>query len=448
MENNFNNFDNGSLVRYIIGASRIKFEILDSLYGRTAPFSSNSSPFSFSSASTDTSPIPTFTPLPTASPLAPMSTTRTDADTKHAAQKQRNIDYAAKFRHAVMYIDAHSIFFRLYKYRNLASIYADSSEDLVRELVIGFYNVIGHYRRYMAMRMHLDNTIYVFFNTKSPKYNSMLYPEFSSKLIDRYSQKDPDFGFVNTALAQAWEFILELSPFFEGIYCIDNGGIDNVAAMGHFGFVPDTFYTIFSRSMYATQLLGWSREDNVVQLFNRRDDSYLITPKTCYKRGILNGTKTKAVPGLSPDMLPFVWMLAGCRDVSMPATMYGKRTTGIVSVLNAMYTEGDLIPGMSINSFLDALPKYLKKPPKSNAPVSLSLKIDRSYLIQRYRVLDARLSTAAVTPNQAAKLTAQIYDVYNESELEQLNEILAMGVSPELLEIANLNMNMGLPEYY
>lgn len=380
-----NTNNNNSLIRYIIGASRIKYEILDQLYAGIS---------------------------------------------------------MSQYKMGVMYIDAHSIFYRLYKEKNLANLYSSNQGELIRDLVVGFLNVLGHYRRYMATRMGLDNDIYVMFNREPARYNVKQYEEFNKKLYKRYNCDDPNFGFITKSVELAWQFILGLSPYFEGIYCIDNDGIDDFALMCKLGFSDDIFYTIYSKSMYGTQLI----KRNVVQLFNRRDNSRLITEGTCYKKGILFDLKAEASEKLTPDMLPLLWTFAGCGDVSMSGTKYVQRISTILKDANKMAEENILIPGTSIQSFLDTVGDYLGTG-SNGCSMRLTIKIDRNQLIKRYRALSPQLAAAAITPDQWARITAQLYDVYDENELENLNELLAAGhVDPELLEITNLNMSVA-PKY-
>ena len=196
-----------SLIRYLIGASRVKYEVLENLYAT----------------------IPTM-----------------------------------QYRMGVMYVDAHSIFYRLFREKDFSTVYADSMNELVRDLVVGFFNVIGHYRRFMATRLQLDNDIYVMFNPDLPKWHEH-YTDKNGWCHDkykRYDQKHPDYGFHAKAIRKAYSFIVGLSPYFEGIYCIDSTGIDEFALMAGMGFSDDTFYTIYSRNMYCTQFV----RKNVVQL--------------------------------------------------------------------------------------------------------------------------------------------------------------------------------------
>lgn len=364
-----------SLIRYLIGASRVKYEVLENLYAT----------------------IPTM-----------------------------------QYRMGVMYVDAHSIFYRLFREKDFSTVYADSMNELVRDLVVGFFNVIGHYRRFMATRLQLDNDIYVMFNPDLPKWHEH-YTDKNGWCHDkykRYDQKHPDYGFHAKAIRKAYSFIVGLSPYFEGIYCIDSTGIDEFALMAGMGFSDDTFYTIYSRNMYCTQFV----RKNVVQLVNRRDNSRVITAGNCYSDGVLFDKKTEASDKLTPDMLPLIWTLGGCSDVGVKPSAVVSGLSPAIRIANKMAETGDLVPGMSIQSFLDVAGQYVKS--------KVAFQSERKTLERRYKVLSAHMAGAAITADQVAKVKAMCYDVFGETELEQLNEMLALGeVDPELLEIQNLNMS-------
>lgn len=365
--------DMTSLIRYLIGASRIKYEVLEQLYAT----------------------IPTM-----------------------------------QYRMGVMYVDAHSIFYRLFREKDLAASYSDTKVELVRDLVVGFFNVLGHYRRFMATRLQMDNDIYVFFNPEITKYHKKYYDGYGADKYKRYDETHPDYGFHASAIRQAYAFIVSLAPYFEGIYCIDSIGVDEYALMARMDFADDIFYTIYSRNMYCTQFI----RKNVVQLYNRRDNSHIITESNCYSKGILYEKKTEASEKLTPDMLPLLWTLGGCKDVNVEPSKVVSGISPMVRIANKMVEAGDLTPGMSIQSFLEVAPKYVKS--------KFSVQTERAELERRYKVLSAKVAAAAITPDQVAKVRSMCYDIFDENELEQLNELLALGeVDPELLEIGNLNMS-------
>lgn len=368
--------DDGSLVRFLIGAQCVKYDVLDELF--------------------------------------------------------RDVDIT-KYRMAVMLVDGHSIVARLYHDRKIASVYAGSSAEIVRDMVVGFLNVLGHYRRYMSTRFHLDNDIYVMFNREKPVYNQTYCRSFNETRIDRYDVNDPTNGFTSRAINLAWEFILGLSPYFEGIYCLNNSGIDDYALMSRMGFPDDVMTLMMSTSDYGTQLL----RPNWFLLHPKRDRSYLITRKTCYKKGVLKGVKHDAPEGLTPEMLPLYWSIVGCDDVSVPSLKIVQSKT-LIDAMGRMVADGYLTPETTIAGFMENLPSYVSSS-------AVQLKASKSRIEDRYRALSARLSGLAITPDQIARISAQIYDIYNQNELEQLNEILVQGrLDPEILHLENLNMSAGV----
>ena len=367
-----------SMTKYLIGASRIKYEVLDQVFSGI-----------------------------------------------------KTSDYQG----IVFYVDAHCIFHRLFRDKNLVNLYASNQDGMVRDLVVGFLNVLGHYRRYASRRMHLDNQIYAVFNRELAEYNCAQYPEFGQRIAQRYDTSNPDYGFMAESVEKAWNFIVGLSPYFEGIYCIDNHGVDDFAALVRIGgnFDDDILHVIFSKSEYPLQLI----RDNVVQLYNKRDNSYLITPKNCYSKGVLDGKVTEASDKLTPGMLPLLWTFGGCSSVSVRKLKYIRGITAVITIANSMAKDGKLQDGISIQSFLQDVGRWFPKG-------ELRVKVDEKFLIRRYRALSIPLAAAAITSNQLAKIRSQIYDVYNQSELEQLNELLSHGrFDPDLLETTNLNMNRG-----
>ncbi|MCM1295033.1 MAG: hypothetical protein NC311_05780 [Muribaculaceae bacterium] len=282
----------------------------------------------------------------------------------------------------------------------------------------------------MATRLQMDNDIYVFFCPDQPKYHKKYCPDYGKDRYKRYDTKHPDFGFHAEAIREAYKFIVSLSPYFEGIYCIDDIGVDEFTLMARMDFADDIFYTIYSRNMFCTQFI----RKNVVQLYNRRDNSHIITEANCYEKGILYEKKTEASSKLTHDMLPLLWTLGGCKDVNVEPSSVVSGISPMVRIANRMVDAGDLTPGMSIQSFLDVAPKYVKS--------KVSVQADRAELERRYKVLSTRVAAAAVTSDQVAKVRSMCYDIFDETELEQLNELLALGeVDPELLEIGNLNLS-------
>jgi len=365
-----------------------------------------------------------------------IGTSRVKYDTLEKIYRDAGIN-SKQYRMGVMFVDAHSILYRMFQSRDYGEGDYDSTpEEHVRDIVVGFLNVIGHYRRFMATRLYLDNDIYVLFNPDHSKYHEELCPEYQEDKRQKYNVKSPQYGYHAKAIRQAYQFICGLSQFFEGIYCINCSGIDEYAILGRMDFKPDILYTIFSRSMYTTQFL----DTNVVQLFNRRDESRLITAGRCFQDGVLFEKKTRPSGYLKPSMVPILMTFAGCRDVGIGTTKCIRGVASMIKVMNKMADAGILVDGMSFQSFMDAVPPFLKS--------KKTFYESSAELARRYKIFDARIAGAALTSDQLARVTAQIYDTYNENELEELNELLVTtqqgSDDPNLLEIWNLHMSTAL----
>lgn len=377
-------FDSFTMVRYLIGASRIKFSILEELYKDVDP---------------------------------------------------------SRYKLMVMYIDAHSIFYRLYREKAIGIITTEDIPMLVRDIVIGFWNVIGHYRRFIATRLRLDNDIFVMFNRKKSAYHNELIDGYNEKVIDRYRADNKDYQVLNVVIEQAWEFICSLSPYMEGIYCLQNDGIDDFALMQRIGLDnPDYYYTIFSRNAYTFQFI----KPNVSVLYGKRDNSYLVTDKNWVTDGVLHDKKSDGVSQvlLTPNMLPLAWAFVGCPDVSVKHSKHVSMMPFILRKMTTLAEAEDLFPGISFDSFLEIIKDHLNTS-------RMAIKADKDNLSDRYKAFSGYLSAASISKDKMLKIVAQCNDVFNENELERLNALLAEGSNdPDVLDLTNLNMSEGIRNYY
>lgn len=332
-------------------------------------------------------------------------------------------------------VDVHTIFGKLYGEPRIMNIHEGNPETFVLDLVVGFFNVLGHYRRFMATRLERDNTIYAVFNRKPTRYHTERVSSFKEKLYARY--RDPRYTFINECVDRAWNFIVELSPYFEGIYCLDNDGIDDHAVMA--GLVgKDTFNVLIDRNMYASQLVS----RNTVMLYPKRDSSRLLTESTCFERGILWDTKAVSDPGLVPSMIPFVWMLSGCGDVSVKRTVYSPTVGYSMRVMNAMVRDGVLMEGMPVDYFVEAAKPYLKNK-------HITFFCERMSMRSRHSVLDLERCASVLTDAERLRIGSGIIDLYDETALEQMNQMLAdRSMDPNLFEIENLNLAEGFTYGY
>lgn len=365
---------NNSLLRYLIGRSRIKFVVLDDLFREL-----------------------------------------------YIPQKR-----------VVFHIDASAILYRVYRERDLSALLAMDKNVLIRDMVISLLNVAGHYRRYLMTRLQKTNDILIYCNWKKPSYQMDLFEDYRKDWYKKIHSEDPEYAFLNEVTREAMKFIKGLTPYFEGIYVIDGNGVDDYTAMYSMIHSPgcaEFYHIIFSQNMLATQMIG----PNVSQIYNKRDDSFVITNGTVYKKGILNGRKTAAGESLTAKMLPFVWCLGGCSDIGLKRSNFANGVTGAVKILNPLADQKIVTESMSIQSFVRVLSKVLDNGAELRASIGK--------METRYKVLDLSSSAAAITESQRVKMAENIIDLYDQSGLEEINNKLSLVEDSELLDITNLNMS-------
>lgn len=234
-------------------------------------------------------------------------------------------------------------------------------------------------------------------------------------------------------ILQSYQFIRGMVPYFEGIYCLDNQGIDDSTLIADliYGNENDTYNIIFSKNLFLSQLVA----NDCVQFVNARDKSYFITKNTVYKNGILKDKQTVANDKLTASMLPFLWCVAGCSDINLKKTDLISGVATMVRIMNQMVENKEIEDAMSFSYFSQAL---LKSEHFSKIKVKTLLK----ELENRYMITDLTITRKSITASQRAKLAADLYDLFDENGLEELNETLAQFDSEiELIELTSLNMN-------
>lgn len=341
----------------------------------------------------------------------------------------------------VMYIDMSSVLHRLYRKGDLDMIYSVSPEIVTKDLVLSILNTVGHYRRYIMTRLGLTNDIIMIYNRRVPDFQGLLFPKYRNKWYDVINPKNPEFGPLTQVVETAYGFIESIVPYFEGIYCMDAQGVDEFTVIKHLmdsKYYGECWYhLIFSRNTLPTQLVG----PNCSVLYNKRDDSYLITPANVYSNSVLRGRKTGASATLTPNLLPFIWCLGGCADIELKRSKYSSGTTDMVKKLNVLVDKGVIREDMSIQAFLKEFANHI---PENKA----ELKSLPEELINRYRIVDLNLSTKAITQSQEIDIWKTHVDLFDQNALEDINErLVEIDSDGELIDIANLNMSNAEGEY-
>ena len=109
--------------------------------------------------------------------------------------------------HVVYHIDAESILFRLYRKRTLGMLSHSEREYLVVDLVIGFMNVLAHYRLYTASRLQAKSTILIYWNYILPEYQKSYYKNYRKNYYEKYDFDHSDYSMINMVIFFAMKMI-------------------------------------------------------------------------------------------------------------------------------------------------------------------------------------------------------------------------------------------------
>lgn len=344
-------------------------------------------------------------------------------------------------KQVMFYIDAHSIFYRLYREDGLLSIENYSRDLLVKDLVISFLNVLGHYRRYLITRLHKNNTIIILFNHKLPNYQKTYDNEYCKLLYNRYSPKNEKYAIITSIIEEAYSYICGIIPYIENVYAIDSSvDCDNYSMMASFiqsNNTKDILHVIFSRSQITYQLLI---NKNIVQLENYRTNSRLLYTDNVFNKGIFDKKDYNIINNIPPQILPLIWSVGGCSDISIKHTKYINGQYRLIKIIDALATKDEINPNMSLTYFLNLIQKELN---------TKDILDDYDFINNRYKVLNLSLSAKAISSSIREQISAAFYNLYDENGLEAINDlILAVNNNSDLIGLTNLNMNIDTTNEY
>lgn len=288
------NFNTQTMVRYLLGRSRIKYDTLETLTGKIK--------------------------LPESDGV-------------------------------LLLVDADAILYRLYRNRDLSMIYSMPSELVIKDIVVAFLNTIGHYRRFIHTRLRQSNEILIFWSDMAPTYQTSLVPEYRSDYFTRCRTTNATYGPLHKLVRDAMKFAASVIPYFDHIYMIDTESIDVYTAMSSFLQAREYekyIRIIFSRNMICSQLV----DSRTVQLYNKRDDSRYITGENVFENGILYGLKTRPEQYPPIELLPHIMALGGCTDLGVKHSKYAPSCIEVIKKIAPLVMNGTITKDMSIQSFI------------------------------------------------------------------------------------------------
>lgn len=339
----------------------------------------------------------------------------------------------------ILHIDADAIIYRLFRKKDLSLIYSVSKDTAVKDVVVGMVNVIGHYRRYIITKLRRNCIIYLYYNTMTPPYQEAMYPGYRASWYRLFNQLHPEYGVVTEIMNKAIPFVASILQYTTGNYMIDNQGVDNPTAINYFirkiertarsdRRWSDALHIIFSRSVVPLQLLN----DNTIQLYPKRDKSYIITANTAYSKGIMEGKKSQASDLLRPPSIPYVIMLGGLKDLDMKHTPYARGLTRAAVLISRAirHDREQYLPDL----VLDRLTPLVNDPKRFVQ--------DREQMKYRYNAVALSKSMYAITKSIMIRMESSIVDLYDQNALEEINNLLSqIDADENLIEITSLNLS-------
>ena len=368
---------NGSLVKYLIGSTMVKYETMDEMF------------------------------------------------------KNVNI----KPDQVVFHLDAWHIFKRFFRNKS-ASFFTTVPEDvLVKEITIGFINIIGHYRKYIAAKLKKDNVFLIYFNPGRSIYHVQYDTNYKADIVALlYDKHHKDYAVVNAVLLKSLKMLMDLVTRIEGVYWLYNYGIDTPTAMCYTINTPayrDSFHILFSRE----EQLGELVDDNCIQFIQRRkkDNSFLVC-KSNFAENILYNSKNKGVmKHLSPKSLRFYFALNGCSDIGEKRIIVGT-SPGVLNTLDKLYKEEKINDLSSIQTVMTEVSNLSK-------PYAKKIEANYDHIITRYKLYDLWLAARSISKTAVGHMFHAHFDLYDQETLEKLNEyLIAIDERNDIISLENLNM--------
>lgn len=329
------------------------------------------------------------------------------------------------------FIDAHRLYYRLLVNKNSSVVYANGINVLVMDIVLSTLNTIGHYRRYLATRKQKSNRIFLIVNRRTPRFQSKLIYEYGKERFDRYSTEDPNFGPINLAINKAMEYLESIIPYFEDVFMINSNRIEECVSMSYIMSckeAKDDFNILYTNSEFAMQLLN----EKCVMLYPHQDKSKLYTHHNWTDYVSRQLKKPLNITDIDVSYAPIFMAIHGLENRGI-SSRYIHGPKNILNAIQSVADSGLCKNNLSMEMFLDAIQTIpSKKERKPNAS-------DAIVLNQLYKAFHIPTCIAALNSQEKTRILTGIYNLYDQVQLEQINEHLAQ--FDDIIDISNLNMN-------
>lgn len=326
------------------------------------------------------------------------------------------------------FIDMSCIFRKIYQNKNNVYELFHNTDEFVMDIVIAILNTVAHYRRYLYTRLGKSNRIFLVYNTQIPAFQKSLLIHYGEKVYPMYQTNHPDFGAMNHAIQKAIHFIQEIVPYIEDVFFIENQKVEELVTMSYImgcEEVKNDFHIILTRNPMVYQML----DDRCVSLYPKRDESKLITSNTwaTFETSKIQYTP----PAFRTNFVPIFLAIRGIKERNI-SPVYLRGITQIFKLFEKLESGHYLGERFSLQTFLDSISIIQKN--KERLPTDNDI-----ILMKRmYRAFHIPSGVAAMTTVQYNTILTSIYNIYDQTGLEQLNELLIQ--TNDILSLQDLNM--------
>lgn len=325
-------------------------------------------------------------------------------------------------------IDMSCVFRKIYQNKNNVYELFHDTDEFVMDIVVAILNTVAHYRRYLYTRLGKSNRIFLVYNTQIPAFQKSLIANYGEKQYTIYQENHPDFGAMNVAIRKAIHFIQDIVPYIEDVFFIENQKVEELVTMSYIMGCEETkndFNIILTRNPMVYQML----DKRCITLYPKRDESKRITSDTwtAFEASKLQYNP----PAFRTNFVPIFLAIRGIKERNV-SSVYLRGVSQIFKLFERLESGHYLGDRFSLQTFLDAIPMIQKN--KERLPTDNDIILMK----QMYRAFHIPTSVAAMTATQYNTILTSIYNIYDQTSLEQLNELLIQ--TDDILNLQDLNM--------
>lgn len=258
-------------------------------------------------------------------------------------------------------------------------------------LISEIINIAGHYRHYFWSRLSKYTNIYFYYSNTESNYCKEVLPDFRNDFYNKRFRMDNDNDVHNNIISQTFSMVSKFCELVSHVYCINTGSVEYTAfpKMIIDSHVNTNEYNlIVAQSEVYYQCIG-SRYD-VGILHCKGERSSLVHLGNMYDI-LMSKSKNGYAGNISNELYPLVRAMSGMRELNVKS---GDRT-GVVKAVSRVQKMVD-------SSLLQREIDY--------DPETLSMLVDDSALIDRFKVISHKNIINHIKPDERVFITNQIVD--------------------------------------